>query len=285
MSNHRDTIALIQRFLKLADAEPVVLIGDGSDHWAFEVNGAFIARVRKHCDQHTADDIEREAGLLDVVSRASPIPVPKVVAMEPQAGLIVFRRLPGISLLERLPSNPLVFAEPLAEFVASIHGIPCSLVEDLVEPDEYSLEAYRSDAIDYMKRAASRLSDSQRRCVERFLASSPPPESANRTFCHNDLGAEHILASDDLSRLTGIIDWSDAAIADPAKDVGRVLRDFGFGVAEAALRRTSGNEATLIRATFYARCALLEDLAYGIEESRPSYLDHALARLDETFAA
>jgi aminoglycoside phosphotransferase (APT) family kinase protein len=103
-------------------------------------------------------------------------------------------------------------------------------------------------------------------------------------LCHNDLGAEHILASDDRSKLTGVIDWSDAALAEPAVDLGRLLRDFGFGVAEAALHRASHDETTLVRALFYARCALIEDLAYGIETARPQYVVHALGRFGETFS-
>ena len=117
-----------------------------------------------------------------------------------------------------------------------------------------------------------------------FLASPARPESERRTFYHNDLGAEHILASRDSSELTGVIDWSDAAIADPARDIGRLLRDFGFGVAETVLRRTGGDERMLARAAFYARCALLEDLAYGSETSRPQYVSHALGRFAETFS-
>ena len=141
-----------------------------------------------------------------------------------------------------------------------------------------------AEAIDRTTSAAAYLTLDQRRRVELFLASPVPPEDAALTFCHNDLGSEHVLASEDRSALTGIIDWSDAAIADPARDVGRLLRDFGFEVAEAVLRRTGGDESTLVRATFHARCALLEDLAYGIDRSRPRYVTHALGRFAETFS-
>jgi aminoglycoside phosphotransferase (APT) family kinase protein len=135
-----------------------------------------------------------------------------------------------------------------------------------------------------MEHLASHLTRAQRHCVERFLSGPVPAQPQYRTFCHNDLGAEHVLASEDRSELTGIIDWSDAAIADPARDLGRLLGGFGFGVAEVVLRRMSGDEGTLMRATFYARCALLEDLAYGIHASRREYVAHALARFGEIFS-
>ena len=283
MPNEPEIVARTRRLLKLPGHEPVLLAGDGCDHWVFDVNGAFIARACKQRDEHTAAAVEREAALLDIVSRVSPIPVPVVVAAEPEAGLLVLRRLPGTSLLDRPSSDPLAVAEPLAEFVAAIHGVPSAKVEHLVERDDYPLDAYVQEAVDHAKRAAAHLTSDQRRRVELFLSRPVPREADGLTLCHNDLGAEHVLASADRSQLTGVIDWSDAAIADPARDVGRLLRDFGFGVAAAVLRRIHADDRTLERAVFHARCALLEDLAYGIEASRPQYVAHALGRFAETF--
>jgi aminoglycoside phosphotransferase (APT) family kinase protein len=284
MPNELQLVALIRGLLRLPNAHPVIPVGEGCDHWVFEVNGIFIARVRKHIDESTATSIEHEAALLEVVSHASPIPVPVVVAAKPDAGLIVFRRLPGISLLDMPPSNPLALAEPLAEFVAGIHAVPAAAVERLVTHDEYPLRAYLSEAHELIGAVITHLTSAQQKRLEVFLASPAPPEADERTFCHNDLGAEHILASRESSELTGVIDWSDAAIADPARDIGRLLRDFGFRVAETVLRRTGGDERTLARAAFYARCALIEDLAHGSETSRPQYVAHALSRFAETFS-
>jgi aminoglycoside phosphotransferase (APT) family kinase protein len=284
MSDECECIVLIRRLLGVPDNRSIVLVADGSDHWAFDVNGVFIARKRKRSDEDAAAAVKREAALLAFVSRVSPISVPEVVALEPEAGLIIFRRLPGISLFDRPPFDPRAFADVLADFVAAMQSAPAAVVTHLVERDEYPINAYVAEAVGQMHRVATYLTSAQRWRVEQFLASPAPPESAIRTLCHNDLGAEHVLASDDGSKLTGIIDWSDAAITDPAKDLGRLLRDFGSGVAEAVLRRIGGAEGMFMRAEFYARCALIEDLAYGIEASRPEYVEHALARLDETFS-
>ena len=278
-----DSAALIRRVVRSPAVEAVVPVRDGCDHWAFEVNGDLIARVRKHTDDRTAGAIEKEVALLDILSGVSPIRIPEVVAAEPQAGVIVFRRIPGRSLHERPLHDPLAIAEPLAGFVASLHALPTAAVEHLLDRDEYPFSAYLADAAAQMERVASHLTGAQRSRLERFLSSPAPPESAHRTACHNDLGAEHVLASEDGSGLTGIIDWSDAAIADPARDLGLLLRDLGFAVANVIVRRM--DEATLVtRALFYARCALLEDLAYGIEASRPAYAAHSLARFAETFS-
>ena len=80
---------------------------------------------------------------------------------------------------------------------------------------------------------------------------------------HGDLGAEHVFV--DAGRITGVIDWGDAAIGDPGLDHGRLLRDFG------PIGR--GGE----RARLYAVCTALEDLEYGLEP----YRSNALAALQE----
>jgi aminoglycoside phosphotransferase (APT) family kinase protein len=278
-----ESAALIRRVMKNQAVEAVVPLGDGCDHWAFEVNGSLIARVRKHTDDRTAGAVEKEVALLDVLSRVSPIRIPEVVAAEPHAGVIVFRRIPGRSLHERPLPDPLAIAEPLAAFVASLHALPAAAVEHLLDRDEYPISTCLADAAAQIERVATHLTAAQQRRIERFLSSPAPPESVHRTVCHNDLGAEHVLVSEDGSVLTGIIDWSDAAIADPARDLGLLLRDLGFAVADVIARGM--DEATVLtRALFYARCALLEDLAYGIGASRPTYVAHSLARFAETFS-
>ena len=215
-----EVVALIRTLLGASSVHSVIPVGEGSDHRVFEVNGTLVARVRKHTDESSAAAVEQEAALLEIVSQASPISVPVVVAANPQAGLTVCRRLPGTSLLDQPPSDPSALAEPLAAFVASIHAVPVAAVERLVPRDDHPLNGYLCEAHERITRVATHLTGAQRRRVEMFLASPAPAESDRRTFCHNDLGAEHILASPESSELTGIIDWSDAAIGDPARDIG-----------------------------------------------------------------
>jgi aminoglycoside phosphotransferase (APT) family kinase protein len=284
------------------DDRRLVPLESGGDHFAFDVDGRFIARLRKHRDEHAAAAIEREVELLQLVARISPIAVPEVVAAVPQHGLIVLTRLPGTSLLHDPPRDPMLLVEPLAALLAALHAVPTREVEHLVERDEYPLDAWLADAAADMAQVAAHVPANQRRAVDAFLAAPPPCASGVRTFCHNDLGAEHLLAAADGSTLTGIIDWSDAAIADPARDVGLLLRDLGPPVATAILRAiaarsrahggagahhdlvsTLADDGLFARALFFARCALLEDLAYGIRTSRPRYAEHALSRLGSIF--
>lgn len=87
--------------------------------------------------------------------------------------------------------------------------------------------------------------------------------------------------------MTGIIDWSDAAVVDPAHDFGLLLRDLGPAAVRAALSGcrtdTDGLAALSERAVFYARCSVFEDLAHGIETGQGKYVDKSLAALEWLF--
>ena len=128
-----------------------------------------------------------------------------------------------------------------------------------------------------------------RRPIEAFLDALPPEARYALTFSHNDLGIEHVLVDPVAWRITGIIDWSDAAIVDPAYDFGLLYRDLGPGAVDVAIRsyRTDVNDVVTLRerAVFYARCTVFEDLAYGIEMGKDKDVDRILAATEWLFPA
>ncbi|MBE2320793.1 phosphotransferase [Solirubrobacter sp. CPCC 204708] len=206
----------------LGDVE-IVPLGAGLDHRAYAVGDRLVARF--------GDGVEQEARLLAQIAPQLPLPVPEPVIVG--AGCIVQRRIPGRPLLERPRADRVAFAPQLLEFAAAVHAL-----EGVDAPlDDTPPEAWLDD---------------------RAGVAVPAP-ATRLTFIHGDLGAEHVFADGD--RITGIIDWGDAAIGDPAIDLGRLMRDFG----------TPGDE----RARFYAICTALEDLDYGV----PLYVENARAAL------
>ena len=102
---------------------------------------------------------------------------------------------------------------------------------------------------------------------------------------HGDLGAEHLLVAD--GRLSGIVDWGDAAVFDPAVDFARLLRDFGQAFLDDTVAAYGGppDEGFAERVLFVARCAALEDLAYGVATGRAEYSTAARASLGRLFPA
>ncbi|TDQ54357.1 phosphotransferase family protein [Actinorugispora endophytica] len=275
--------------LRLPELEvrSVTRAGGGLDNLAYEVNGELIVRVSREADPALRRaSVRREADLLAVVAGLSPLPVPEPVLVDPAAGVLAYPRLPGLPLNECPVADPARLAAPLGEFVGRLHGTPREETAALAPPDDTPLAVWLREAEEDYREVRDLVPAHRLRLVEDFLDRTPPPEPRDAVFCHNDLGAEHILADAATSTVTGVLDWTDAALADPAHDLARLYRDLPPEVFDLLMEHYPGrcDDAARERIAFYARCCLLEDLAYGVRSGRRHYTRAALDHLDHVFA-
>jgi aminoglycoside phosphotransferase (APT) family kinase protein len=247
--------------------------GAGLDNVAYEVNGELIVRFSKSAD---AGRVGREARLLAAVAEVSPLPVPRPVFTDLGHGCVAYRKVPGAPLLDLPRSAWSAHAAPIAAtlggFLTALHAVPVDRMAGLVDVDDQPLAEWRRDAAGLYATVAGRVPAAHRPAVEAFLASPPPDSGHPLVFSHNDLGIEHVLVDPAGWTVTGVIDWGDAAIVDPAYDVGLLYRDLGPPALDAY---PDGVE----RAVFYARCSVFEDLAYGLETGQERYLDKSVAAM------
>ncbi|MCP2329474.1 aminoglycoside phosphotransferase (APT) family kinase protein [Hamadaea flava] len=267
--NPDDVRALLPTELSVRSVTP---LGSGLDHHAYAVNDDLVARVAAGPD--AADDVRREAAILAVVPEYAQLPVPEPVLIRPEHGLLVYRRIPGHPLLTHTGRDG--YAAVLGAFLAQLQTAPTERLGDLAGVDDTPPAAWLAETRDL----AEHLPDGVRRRIAGFLADDPPEPAELLVFTHNDLGVEHVLVEG--ATITGIIDWSDCAVADPATDLGRLARDLGVHTLDAL--RPGLDEQTRERAVFYARCTALEDLAYGLESGRDDYLRNARRAVDELFS-
>jgi aminoglycoside phosphotransferase (APT) family kinase protein len=279
--------ALVAAHLPGYEIRAISRLGAGLDNVAYGVNDEIVIRLRQMDDRRErAAEVRREADLLALVTTISTLPAPAPVFVDPEAGALACTMLPGRSLLERRPADPAWLAEPLGAFLSRLHATPLETVEPLAPRDTDPLETWRDDAGAAFHRISADLPPAYRRAAASFLSQALPPAPHDAVFCHNDLGTEHILVDDDAHAITGVIDWSDAAIADPVCDLALLYRDLGPDVFDRILASYDGtiDDAGYARLQFYARCRLLEDLAYGMTGGPRQYAGAALANFDHTFA-
>jgi aminoglycoside phosphotransferase (APT) family kinase protein len=169
-----------------------------------------------------------------------------------------------------------------------------------VETEEFSLADWHDEA----RQAAETLRDHLRAdtwaMTTAFLEDPAPSAGTATRLVHNDLGAEHLFVTDHAITdspdtgspvtngladspagggglaLSGVIDWSDAALGDPALDFAPLLRDAGPDFYRRALHRyvqrlpvDPGFDA---RVRFLARCKWIEDQVFALETGRPDFL-------------
>lgn len=274
--------------------DSVVQVGAGLDNLAYEVNGELIVRFRREPDPvRRSALLNREARLLAAVADVSPLPVPELAFTGAEQGCLAYCKLPGVPLLD-LPhqqrsAHSTSIAATLGGFLTAIHAVPVDRMTDLVDTDNQPLAEWRREAAETYLTVSGQVPAVNRRAVEAFLAAPPPHDGYTPVFSHNDLGIEHVLIDPVAWTVTGIIDWSDAAIVDPAYDFGLLYRDLGPAAARVAIRscRTNADDVAALRqrATFYARCSVLEDLAYGIGTGQERYVDKSLAAMEWLFPA
>ncbi|MEV6156004.1 phosphotransferase [Nonomuraea sp. NPDC052129] len=278
-----DIRALLARHLPDVEVRSLTESGQGLDHEVYEVNGELIVRGGK-----TADPVatRREVELLAAVRELATVAVPEVVFADYEQGVIAYRKLPGEPLNQHPVPDPAALAAPLGRLLSALHSAPVDDLRALAPPDLYPAPTLLVDAgLDY-RDVEGHVPAERRPLVERFLRGTPPDEPRDLRFCHNDLGSEHLLADAATSTLTGVIDWTDAAVTDPAHDFALIYRDLGPEVLERTLAHYDRDfdELDRARVVFYARCALIEDLAYGLSTGPRHYADAALAHLEWTFS-
>ncbi|GAA3215864.1 phosphotransferase family protein [Nonomuraea helvata] len=285
-----DIRTLLSRHLPDYRVRSVRPLGEGLDNMVYEVNDELLVRRNKAT---TPDENRQEVARLAALRELSPLPVPEVVFADDESGVIAYHKLPG-EPLNRHPAADLRhgaadlrrLAEPLGEFLTALHGASTARMREVAPLDVYPAPTLLRDAeLDY-RDVESHVPEKQRPLVERFFEEPPPDEPRSLRFCHNDLGAEHVLVDAEAATITGIIDWTDAAITDPSHDFARIYRDLGPEFFEATLSHYDFplDDADRARVLFYARCALIEDLAYGLSTGPRHYADAALAHLAWTFA-
>ena len=204
---------------------PVVLVGG---RWAVKLWGPWQ-------DGDAAAD--RELDAYDVLAAGAGLPVPGLVAegeLEPGWRYGVLTAVPGVPLREAWPAldgrRRLAVASRLGEAMAAVHAlaVPAGLRRLRPGWDGYLvlLDRQRAGAVERHRRYGT-LAPHLLEQLGEWL----PPAAAlvDRTpqavLVHGDLRADHVLVDAD-GRPTGVIDWSDAVVGDPAYDFGPLLDAF-----------------------------------------------------------
>jgi aminoglycoside phosphotransferase (APT) family kinase protein len=280
-----DLRELLVRHLPGYQVRSVAKLGEGWDNVVHEVNGELVVRRSRDADvARRSVTTRREVELLEAVAELSALPVPEPVFADPEAGVLAYRKLPGEPLFDHPVADPAPVAAALGELVSGLQRAPLERMERLVPHDTEPMAEWLREAADSYRQVADRIPAEARASVEEFLGRPPAPAPSALAFCHNDLGSEHVLVQAGV--VTGVIDWTDAAITDPVADLALIYRDLGPAVFDLTVTHYDGpfGPPERERAVFYARCALLEDLAYGFRTGQRRYADAGLAHLPWTFA-
>ena len=178
-------------------------------------------------------------------------------------------------------------AESIAAALSSLHDIPTLLVAEACAA-EPTVEAWRQHYQELRETVRARISpllDSRmREVVERGFGRFLDEELATLedvALVHCDLGCEHILIEEDGTTVTGLIDFEDVTIGDPAIDFVGIFVTYGMEAVERI--RDCYQHALDVhfvnRLRFYTWMASCHEVIYGLEEGRSDLVEAGIAGL------
>ncbi len=229
--------------------------------------------------------LQRELALLPWLGGQLPVPVPRPRLVGHAPPFMGYRRLDGDPLATARLEDPAV-ADAVADLLVAIHSLPvgAAVAHGLTR---YDPTGWRNIHCGLMSRAreATRIPvEIERRWA---LATDDPglwPDAM--TVVHGDICPPHLLEKG--GRLTGLIDWESARVADPALDLAGVLSCWGEEAFSSVLVRYRRQAAQrgwtpaprlVGRARFLASLMPLHTIVHGLDSGREEYISLGTAAL------
>ncbi|AJH18336.1 aminoglycoside phosphotransferase family protein [Bacillus mycoides] len=162
----------------------------------------------------------------------------------------------------------------LATFLAALHSIPLKRTETLGFPIEKTLTYWKELQTKLNQYFTNSLTSLQKSALNRLFENffiCIAKSTFQNTIIHADFTHHHILFNNLNKTISGVIDFGDAQIGDPAFDFAGLYYDFGreftTSVYEQYSALISYRDPLLIHriTTFYQYSPLLHNLIYNIE--------------------
>ena len=265
-------------------------LGEGYDSTAFDVNDNLVFRFPKRSEVEGQLVVETE--MLPLLANGCPLPIPRYSFHGVPSPLFPrhfagYAKLPGVPGIELDPTQ-LEFsrlAPVLGGFLSFLHAFPVNTATLLGVPEVASgvmIENARAEAlsdVDVVRRVEVDVPEGELRSFLEAGIVTDQHSPIIPVLVHRDLAAEHILLDRLTQEVTGIIDWSEISVADPAIDFAGIFHWGGVDFTNAVLSHYDQEPdcGLLTRAQFFATCKGIADITFGLETHRLEYI-HAGVR-------
>ncbi len=255
----------------------VEFLDEGWDFQVFEIDAEWLLRFPKR--EECATKLSMECRLLPDLADWVSLPIPRYEfcaelhesSDRPFAG---YKKLPGIAGDVSTSVDLHRVAQQLGLFLDRLHAYPIDKAREAGVPERSNLiEYWRNKSREQLNRIVDLNVDPKN--LRHYLENDVPLSFVGASsLVHNDLWAEHILVDPRLGSVSGIIDWGDAAISDPAVDFACLYSWYGEKWLENVLANYSGTlDAEIIpRSRYLATCLAIHNITLGQDLGRAQWI-------------
>ncbi len=255
------------------------LVTQGWDSFTEIVDGRWVDRRPRRPE--VARALLAETAVLPRVAAYLPLEVPVPVVVEEEPLRVRHRLVPG------LPADPLRLTaadgEQFGRFLRALHRTPPMVYAGT---GILTAEQARTDLERFLDECTQRVLPLVDACLREAAAALL--EGARRptavTLVHADLGPGHLLA-DGRGRLTGVIDWSDALVGDPARDLAWALNGCAAPFADAVATSYGASPEQTERALVWHRLGPWYEAHWGVSGGPDGLRDSGLAGIESRLSA
>lgn len=245
---------------------PVEEITGGWDSRAYLVDGTWLDREPRR--PGAAEALRTETRLLPWLAPQLPLPVPLPVVLRGDPLRVRHRLVPGEPVTA--VTGPQGIA--LGRFFHVLHavnarGAVARGVADAARAHHELGGQLRRFRDDVLPRLPAGERDAGAGLLDRLARPAPAT-----CLVHGDVGPAHLLVVGD--RVSGVIDWGDARIGDPALDLAWLTH--GSGAAAAVAAGYGAGPGLLARARDWHLLGPWHEVTYGLDTDQPEFVDSGM---------
>jgi aminoglycoside 2''-phosphotransferase len=262
---------------------------NGWDSIVIDVDGEYIFRFPRSAvvrEWH-----RKESLLLPELAPTLPVSIPSFEYIwlddpDPTRCFVGYRKIHGVCLTDDLMNYSGIVGQ-LADFLRALHRFPTEAATRLQVPSPTAND-WREEHLSFYAWIKGQvfplltLAQIERACEiwEPYLA-DPANFQFQPVLIHHDLGPEHILCDPHQARITGIIDWGDVTLGDPALDFAGLSYLDNPQALGQVIRQYAGADEQLIekRARWYLKIGPFHQVRYGIEMGNSSSLEEGINQI------
>ena len=287
---HQDIKALVTAKYPQFQNSDFVENKEGWANRVYIVDNAYIFRFPRNTESY--NDLLRERMILPQLKKVATIAIPdfKYESLdEEKRPFVGYPMIAGIQLTKEhlaamTDAEQDGVARSIALFLEGLHSETLSQFAQANGLRHKTLDQWILFKNHVFEKAKIHLTETTCQIIEAFFSefvdlmkTSAPGEAV----IHGDFSSDHILFDEHRKVLTGIIDFGDIQIGDPAFDFTGLYMDYGKEFAERVLSYYTLNKRDFLERIerFYIKQVPLHSLLYGIEQNEMDMVNVAIGKL------